>query len=386
MTERERYRTLGLYHSIISNNYEKSIENYQLLLKKYPADAAGLNNLSMNYFVNRRFKDAQRVQKELLNIYPANILYLSNYALISMYANDQVIAVDYAKRVLDIDKDHFVSYIPLVMTALSERGYRRAANYYARMSATGSAGTLHAMMGKADILMARGDYSTSIEVLHEGLDQAALSLDLVNSLTQKIWLAEAYYKSDQSTLALAMLEEVQQSNLQSTQQIAVGELYVLLDKLDRAEYLAINLAASLNKDSRAYGALLKARIELAQNNPTAALDTVNQSLALVDLWAGHYFRAHVYLQSKDYVAAMDEFDLCMQRYGEGFAIFLDDIATFRKVSEIPYWLGRSQEAIGSFEAAIRRYKDFLETRDLGATQSLVLDAQSRIERLMTDST
>ena len=46
MTERERYRTLGLYYAAVSLNYDKAIENYAQLVEKFPADGAGHNNLS----------------------------------------------------------------------------------------------------------------------------------------------------------------------------------------------------------------------------------------------------------------------------------------------------------------------------------------------------
>ena len=39
MTERERYRTLGLYYSVVTLNYEKAIDNYSQLVKLYPRTA-----------------------------------------------------------------------------------------------------------------------------------------------------------------------------------------------------------------------------------------------------------------------------------------------------------------------------------------------------------
>ena len=46
MTERERYRTLGLYYTVVSVDYDQAIANYEQLVEKYPADGAGNNNLS----------------------------------------------------------------------------------------------------------------------------------------------------------------------------------------------------------------------------------------------------------------------------------------------------------------------------------------------------
>ena len=49
MTERERYRTLGVYYLAVSKNYDKAIENFSTLVKEYPSDAAAYGNLAVAY-------------------------------------------------------------------------------------------------------------------------------------------------------------------------------------------------------------------------------------------------------------------------------------------------------------------------------------------------
>ncbi len=46
MTERERYRVRGLYY-IRTENWQKCIEEYSELMKQYPADNIGQNNLAV---------------------------------------------------------------------------------------------------------------------------------------------------------------------------------------------------------------------------------------------------------------------------------------------------------------------------------------------------
>ena len=45
MTERERYRTLGLYYTVVSVDYAKAIDHYEQLVSKFPADGAGRKDL-----------------------------------------------------------------------------------------------------------------------------------------------------------------------------------------------------------------------------------------------------------------------------------------------------------------------------------------------------
>ena len=47
MSEREKLRTMGVYYAGPARNYEKAIEEYKLLVTKYPADSAGHNNLAV---------------------------------------------------------------------------------------------------------------------------------------------------------------------------------------------------------------------------------------------------------------------------------------------------------------------------------------------------
>ena len=58
MTERERYRTLGLWFNGAGASYEQAIENFEKLVALYPADRAGQANLAFSYFQMLDFKKA----------------------------------------------------------------------------------------------------------------------------------------------------------------------------------------------------------------------------------------------------------------------------------------------------------------------------------------
>ena len=88
MTERERLRTLGLYYTRVTRNYEKAVENFSELVEKYPADAAGRNNLAVAAFYTLDFQRAAVEGKHILEIYPNSQLYRSNFALYAMYSGE----------------------------------------------------------------------------------------------------------------------------------------------------------------------------------------------------------------------------------------------------------------------------------------------------------
>ena len=49
LTERERYHTVGLYHSYVTENQDEAVTAYRALIQKFPDDATALNNLAVAY-------------------------------------------------------------------------------------------------------------------------------------------------------------------------------------------------------------------------------------------------------------------------------------------------------------------------------------------------
>ena len=86
-----------------------------------------------------------------------------------------------------------------------------------------------------------------------------------------------------------------------------------------------------------------------------------------------------YFQRGNFAEALSEFELCRKRRGEATAIFLDDLPTFRYYAPVPYWLARSQEAIGMNGRP--RYEEFLKIRTSATNDPLVQDARRRLALL-----
>ncbi len=49
MTEREKFRTLGGYFLVVTQDYESARENFERLVQNYPADNTGHANLAFAY-------------------------------------------------------------------------------------------------------------------------------------------------------------------------------------------------------------------------------------------------------------------------------------------------------------------------------------------------
>ncbi|MGH8310150.1 MAG: protein kinase domain-containing protein, partial [Steroidobacteraceae bacterium] len=88
MSEREKYRTLATYSIGVAGNYEKAIENYEALIKMFPADNVAYNNLALAYLLSMDVGRAKEVARKGLEIYPQNLMQRTNYAAYSVYAAD----------------------------------------------------------------------------------------------------------------------------------------------------------------------------------------------------------------------------------------------------------------------------------------------------------
>ena len=119
MTEREKYRTLGVYYGRFSRNYDLAIENFQSLLERFPADDAGRNNLAMSYFSARSFADALEQERLALDLYPNRLLYRGNHAFFAMYASEFKIAAEGAERLMVDHPGYFPGHQLKAMAAMA---------------------------------------------------------------------------------------------------------------------------------------------------------------------------------------------------------------------------------------------------------------------------
>ena len=64
MTAREKYRTLGVYYLGTVRDYQQAIDNFELLVKDYPADNMGHANLALSYVCARNLPRAMEEGKK----------------------------------------------------------------------------------------------------------------------------------------------------------------------------------------------------------------------------------------------------------------------------------------------------------------------------------
>jgi serine/threonine protein kinase/Flp pilus assembly protein TadD len=382
MNERERYRTLGAYYSQGARNYDKAIENYETLVRLFPADAAAHNNLAVSYFNKLDFQKSRQEGRRALEIYPRNRLYLANSALYAMYASDFEEAVTQAQKVVEQEPSYTPGYLPLAIAALARGDVPAAEAAYARVAGVSARGASLANLGLADIALYEGRVRDAIRLLVDGIDEDERSGNRTYRAVKLVALASAHARARETTDALARAQEA--LSLSGSEFVAVPVARILADafRRDEAEELATALSNQLEPRSRAYAKVLDAEALLRRGRFVDAVDVLIDARNLADLWLVRFTLGVAYLHANANAEALSEFDLCDKRRGEATALFLDDLPTYRTLASLPYYLARTQQELGQVESARANYRAFLASQSRAdSADALVADARRRLEAL-----
>lgn len=344
MTERERYRTGGVYYSLVANNSKKAIENYEMLVEKYPADDAGYNNLAVAYFLALQFDKALETGRKVLNIYPNKPMYHANYALYAMYASDFETAATEAAETLKLNPNYHKAYLPYAVAALIDGDLPAARTAYEKMQATGARGASLANIGLADMLLWSGDAAGAEALLVEGMKEDEAGANNRGLATKKMIRAYALWL--QSRDVEEITGQIAESLAMSTgmaQLVPAALMYVNLGLTEQAEEIAIELGGRLEVQQRAYAKLVNALLLQANGDNIAAIDELQAAVELADVWLIRFYLGAAYVKAEHFAEAVAEFTTCKERLGEAYSLFLNDTPTFRYTAGLEEWSVRARD-------------------------------------------
>ena len=351
MTEREKYRTLGGYYVGVARNYDKAIENFEALVRLYPADGAGHNNLALAYFSTLNFQKALEEGRRVLDLYPNLLLYRSNFALYAMYAGDFTTAAEEAARVVDQNASFSVAYLPLAIGALDAGDFDGARSAYERMRASSPGGASRASLGLADLAMYRGQFKEAVSILDNGIREDEKAGNKLAMAIKYAAQAEAHQAMGAQNLAIASASLALKLSHQESAAVTAARVLIRARRPADAEAIASELANRFQPQSRAYGELLRAEIAASEGRAVEAADAINRAQKLSDGWLARLVLGTIFTTAGQTPEAISELELAGKRSGEASALFLDDLPTFRYRALHLYWLARAQEGVGLADAA-----------------------------------
>lgn len=382
MTERERYRTLGLYYVSVTGNQRKAIENYGLLVEKYPADAIGWNNLGVAYFYNLQFDQAMEAGAQLVELFPENPAFRANYALFAMYAGDFALARQEAEQLLEKNPGYFLAYLPPAMAELAAGDLTAAESVYLRMGEQGERARSVSITGLADIAMLAGDHETAAGLLQQGQESDATFGNSRGAAYKGIYFARALAAMGDEAGALEKLEVSLKDNNEISHLVPAALLYIDLGEIQRATEIREKLGSKLQQGHRAAADFLVGAMALASNDIEGATSAFNASLQRSDAWLTRFYLGRAYAVAGNHEQALVEFRLCADRIGESTALYLDDIPTFQYHAPLYYWLGRTRQELGMDNEASESLNRYLSLRVDSDNTGWTADARTRYASLL----
>ncbi len=378
MTEREKFRTRGGYYAAIRDN-DKSREQYEALVKQFPADSNALSNLAVVVANQRDMTRALELGRKASAIYPTNVLRRNNVALFALYSGDFDTAEKEAKNVIaTLNKGYVKAYFVAAMAQLGTGRSPEAEATWQQLAPISSVGRDLAAQGRADMAMYEGRLSDASKILEEVLAKPVEGRTPLTAARMTATLAEVRHLQGRDADAIKLAEDALKQSSDPSIALFAGRVLVSAGKPERGDVLAAELDQRLEQVSQLSAKLLAGEAALKRNAARAAQDNFNAAQKILDTWLGRDGLGRAYLMAGVFPDAQTEFEACLTRKGEATTVLLDDIPTYRLLATTRYYMARAQEGQKS-PAAAASYKAYLTIKEKGDEQGLVADARRRVQ-------
>ena len=380
MTEREKYRSRGVYYFGVVRNYKEAIKTYEKLVELYPADNTGYANLALAHIYDRNIPKAIEMGRKAIEIYPRDILQRTNYATYSMYGGDFPTAIAEAQRVLKENPAYEWANLTLALSTLAQGDEAGAREVYSQLAASGTLGASLSTMGQADLEMYHGRNGAALTLLTEGIGRDEKQEDTSGMALKLVAAAEAHLALGNKAAALAAAERASRTSDHEAVLVPAAHVLIQLGRLDRAMQLARGLEGRIPPHIRSYAHVIKGDILLAERRIPQAIDELRAAEALHDSWVVHTLLGQAYHAAAQFPEAVAQWELCVKRRGEAADAFIADTSSMRYLPSAYYWLGRAQEGLGAGAAAADSYRKYVEIRRDAERDPLLADARKRAAR------
>jgi eukaryotic-like serine/threonine-protein kinase len=379
MTDREKYRTRGAYY-LMERDYDKAIEQFKALEKQFPADSAGIGNLALADFYARNMAGAVDEEREVVALYPNNVLYLNNYGLFAMYAGDFDTAIRESQRLLELNPGFEKAYICLGISQLARGDETAAADAYKKAAPLSAWGASASAVGLADMALSQGRPDDALAILGPAVKADLAAKDVSRAAAKYVMQAQAWLMKGQKAKATAAAESASSGSVDESLLYPAAMVFLEAGHSDKAMALSQKLSQRLEPDPGAYGKLIEAEMQMKRKAYRDAVRTFQDAQKIADTWLGRLGLGRAYLEAGAFPEADTELDASAKRRGEAASVFLDDEPSWRYFAPVDYYLGRTREGLESPGAA-EAYQNYLKAREKSANDPLAADAKKRLRSL-----
>src|SRR5262249_8951832 len=164
MTERERYRTRGIFYMITGDD-QQCVKEFSDLVARYAADVGARNNLALCQTYMRNLPQAVDEMRQAVKILPRRALYRDNLALYSAYSGDFTTA---EQEIRPMQQPSVWGLLALADAQLLQGQIAQAAETYQTIGKANALGASYMNSGLADIALYQGRLSDAARMFAQG--------------------------------------------------------------------------------------------------------------------------------------------------------------------------------------------------------------------------
>jgi Flp pilus assembly protein TadD/predicted Ser/Thr protein kinase len=373
MTERERYKTRGLFYMITGDD-QQCVKEFGDLVARYAADASARNNLALCLTYMRNMPQAVDEMRQVVKILPKRTLYRVNLALYAAYSGDFQTAEQEARA---MPNPGWLGLLGLTFAQLLQGQIPQATETYQALGRVNDLGASYMRSGLADIALYEGRFSDAARMLTQGADSDLAAKDSDRAANKFAALAYTQVLAHQNAAAVAAAEKALANSKAVKIRFLAGRVFNEAGAADKARSLASELGAELHAEPQAYAKILEGEAVLKAGDARQAIKLLSDANGVRDTWIGHFDLGRAFLEAGAFTQADSEFDRCFKRRGESLALFLDEEPTYGFFPPLYYYQGRVREGLNNARFA-DSYRAYLDVRGGSTEDPLIADIRKRL--------
>jgi len=374
MTERERYRTRGLFY-LVTGDYQTCVKEYGDLIARYPADPSALNNLALCSTHLRTLDKSLDVRRRAVAILPNLAVLHSNLAFDASYAGFFRTGEEEALKAQQLGSPASGS-VALAFAQVSQGQLQQAAETYEKLAMGNAPGASRATAGLGELAIYEGRLSDAVRIFQRGAATDIMQKFNERAAEKFAALGNAQLLRQQKGAALAAVENALRQSQSVKTRFLTARILLETGETARALKTAASLAAEIETEPQALAKVIEAEIALKNNDPRQAIKTLTEATTVLDTWIGRFDLGRAYLEAGLFPQADSEFDRCFKRRGEALSFFLDDQPNFGYLPLLYYYRGRVWEELKTSGFA-DAYRTYLDIRGKAGEDPLLAEVRRR---------
>ena len=375
MTERERYRTRGLFY-FITGDYQACVKEYSDLIARYAADAPARNNLALCLTYLRELPRAMGEMQQVIKIVPKRALYRENLAVYAAYSGDFAAAETEARAV---EEPSVFSLLPVAFSQLLQGQVPLATETYQAIGKIDELGASYRASGLGDLALYEGRLADAVRIFTEGAAADLEAKDPDRAANKLAALAYTQLLRQQRGAAIAAADKALANSKAVKIRFLAARVFIEAGAAQKARTLAAGLGSEILNEPQAYAKIIEGEAALKSGDARGAIKALTEANTLLDTWISHFDLGRAYLHASAFTQADSEFDRCITRRGEALSLFLDEEPTYGYFPPVYYYQGRVREGLNN-SGFSESYKVYLSIRGQSKEDPLLPDVRQRAGR------